>query len=77
MAKDVILARVVCADAAGLVPCQGARAGDLIAQALADNGDDVKGIFGPVIPAADVIAQLKPWAQGSALLVLHRFSPDG
>jgi hypothetical protein len=77
MAKDIVLARVVCGDQPGLVLCRGARAGDMVAQALAKNGDDVRGVFGPVIPAVDVIAQVKGWAEGEALLVLHRFSPDG
>ena len=76
MAKDIILARVTCGDRLGLVTCRGARPGDLLAQALAPNGDDVSGVFGRVIPAPDLIAQVKPWAQGSALLVLHRFTPD-
>jgi hypothetical protein len=77
MAKDVILAKVTCTDKVGLIVCRGARPGDLLAQALAPNGDDVCGVFGRVIPAADLIAQITPWALGEALLVLHRYTPDG
>ena len=77
MAKEIVLARVRArAEYDCLALCPGARAGDLVAQAMAPNGDSVLGIFYPVIPGSDRIAQCKGWAEGEALLVLHRFVPN-
>ena len=76
MAKDFILAKVTAGDQPGLVRCLGARAGDLVAQAMAANGDSVLAVFHPVIQGTDVIAQAIPWATGKALIVVHRHSRD-
>jgi hypothetical protein len=76
MGKEIVLARVKAADQIGLTSCPGARPGDLVFQAMAPNGDSVLGVFHPIIPGNDVIAQARPWPEGAALLVLHRLLPD-
>lgn len=76
MAKHIVLAMATTGDP-GLIACPGARPGDLVAQAMAmSNGDDVTGVFHPVIPGADVIAQARPAPGIHCLLQLHRFTPD-
>jgi hypothetical protein len=40
------------------------------------NGDDVSGIFGPIIPANEIIAQTKPIGGIECLLQLLRTIPD-
>ena len=76
MAKDIVLAKVTTA-APGLLICHGARAGDLVAQALAlSNGDDVTGVFLPVIPGADTICQAKQAPGIECLIRLIRYTPD-
>lgn len=77
MAREIVLAKVTTAQP-GLLVCRGARAGDLIAQAMAlSNGDDVSGVFHPVVPGPDTIAQARQGPDIECLLVLHRFTPDG
>lgn len=79
MGQINVLAKITAADAPGLVTCRGARAGDLVAQAIAwSNGDSVAGVFAPLIPVADGILQLKAWpGGGDVLLVLLRQVVDG
>ena len=77
MAKDIVLAMATTAEP-GLVTCRGARPGDLVAQAMAlSNGDDVTGVFHPVIPGSDVIAQARQGPGINCLIQLHRFRQDG
>jgi len=72
------MAKVTTADHAGLLVCHGTRPGDIIVQAMAwSNGDDVTGVFMPVIPGPDVIAQARPAPGIECLIVLQRFVPDG
>lgn len=55
----------------------GAQSGDRLLQAMAwSNGDDVSGVFGPVIPAHNVIAQVQPVGGIECLLQLLRIIPD-
>lgn len=63
--------------ATGLIACPGARAGDQLVQAMAwSNGDDVSGVFGHVIPANEMIAQVKPIGGLECLLQLIRSIPE-
>jgi hypothetical protein len=72
-----VLARVNTSDQVGLLPCPGAQSGDRVLQAMAwSNGDDVSGVFGPIIPANNVIAQVKPVGSLECLLQLLRTIPD-
>lgn len=76
--REMIFAKVTTTDAGGLLPCHGARAGDMVAQAMAwSNGDNVTGVFLPVIPGTDVIVQAKPAPGIECLILLHRFRADG
>jgi hypothetical protein len=77
MAKIIVLAKVKTQEKPGLVHCYGTRAGDYVAQAMAlSNGDNVTGIFGPMIPADEIIAQVKPGPDIDCLLLLTRIIPD-
>ncbi len=84
MARTIVLAYAV-TEGIGLIRCLGARPGDVVAQAIKSpdpnnpnsTGDDVTGVFHPVIPGADVIAQAKNAPGITCLLQLHRFTPDG
>ena len=77
MAKEVVLAKVTTAEP-GVLRCWGARAGDLVFQAMSmGNGDSVTGIFAPVIPGSDVIVQAKIGPGIECLILLHRNFPDG
>jgi hypothetical protein len=68
---------VTTGDSIGLLQCHGTRAGDVVAQAMAmSNGDNVTGVFMPVIPGSDVIAQAKPAGGIECLILLHRYT-DG
>ena len=76
MAKEIVLAKVTTSEP-GLLQCYGTRAGDIVAQALAlSNGDNVTGIFAPVIPANELIAQVRQGPAIECLILLHRFAPD-
>lgn len=78
MARQTILAKCTTGDGPGIVLCYGARAGDVVFQAMAlSNGDDVTGVFDPCIPGADKIVQNKPAPGIECLIQLHRHFPDG
>lgn len=71
-----MLAKVTTAEP-GLLQCYGTRAGDIVAQALAlSNGDNVTGVFAPVIPANEMIAQVRQGPQIECLIMLHRFTTE-
>lgn len=76
MAKETVLAKVKTGEP-GLLKCLGARPGDVIAQAMAlSNGDNVSGVFAPVIPGNDLIVQVRPGPDIDCLLLLHRYVAD-
>jgi hypothetical protein len=78
MSARIVIAKVTTGDSIGLLHCHGVQAGDVIMQALAwSNGDDVCGVFAPIVPAVETLAQVKPVAGIECLLLLHRMVPDG
>lgn len=78
MARETVLAKVTTGDGPGILTCWGARAGDVVFQAIAlSNGDNVAGVFEPCIPGPDKIVQAKPAPGIECLIQLHRYVPDG
>jgi hypothetical protein len=75
--RKIVLAKVRTVESVGLLHCYGVQAGDVIVQAMAwSNGDDVSGVFAPIIPARELIAQIRPVGDLECLLVLHRVISD-
>ena len=73
MSNYIIRLAKVTTDQPGVLLCRGARAGDVVMQALAlSNGDDVTGVFLPMIPGPDVIVQAKPAPGIDCILLIHR-----
>ena len=76
MSRETYLAKVTSIERPGLVLCRGAMAGDVVFQAIAlSNGDDLTGLFDPVIPGPDKIVQNKPAPGVECLIQLHRHRP--
>lgn len=84
MAKTDVIA-IATTEGIGIIRCLGARPGDFVHQAIKlpdpnnplSTGDDVTGVFHPVIPGNDVIAQAKNAPGITCLLMLHRFIANG
>ena len=75
--RKIVIAKATTVENVGLLHVYGVQAGDVIIQAMAwSNGDDVSGVFAPIGPALETIAQIRPVGNLECLLLLHRIISD-
>lgn len=73
MAKAIRLAKATTTNKPGILQCYGARPGDVVVQAMAwSNGDDVTGVFMPLIPGNDIIIQERAAPGIECVILLQR-----
>ena len=77
MTKGMKIAKVMTEESVGMRRVFGVEAGDRILQAMAwSNGDDVSGVFAPIVPANEIVLQIKPVGHLEVLLVIERTLDD-